>query len=89
MNCVLVKKTIVSEIFGCHPSDQRSAFNYFINHVYNNFYHLVTDKLPWCFQCGLMEQNMGSAKYLVIQLTEVGITRIAHLMVQIQYLILE
>ena len=39
-------KTIVSEIFGRHPSDQYRALNYFISHIYNNFHHLVTDNLP-------------------------------------------
>ena len=55
--CTGAKKTIVSEIFGRHPSDQCRAFNYFINHIYNNFHHLVTDNLPWWFQNDLMERS--------------------------------
>ena len=55
--CTGAKKTIVSEIFGRHLSDQCRAFNYFINHIYNNFHHLVTDNLPWWFQNDLMERS--------------------------------
>jgi hypothetical protein len=40
-----VKKTMVSETFGRHTSDQYRAFTYFIKHIYNNFHHLVTDNL--------------------------------------------
>ena len=52
-----VKKTMVSETFGRHPSDQCRAFNYFIKHIYNNFHHLITDNLRWWFQTGLMEYS--------------------------------
>ena len=31
--CTGAKKTIVSEIFGQHPSDQCRDFNYFISHI--------------------------------------------------------
>ena len=43
--CTGAKKTLVSEVFGRHPSDQCRAFNYFISHIYNIFHHLVTDNL--------------------------------------------
>jgi hypothetical protein len=51
------KKTMVSEVFGRHPSDQCRAFNYFINHLYTNFHHLVTDNLRWWSDCGFMERS--------------------------------
>jgi len=55
------RKAVVSEIFG-HITQVTNVrhyiyINYFINHVYNNFHHLVTDNLPWWFQCGLMERS--------------------------------
>ena len=62
MICVLygAKKTLVSEVFGRHPSDQCRAFNYFISHIYNNFHHLVTDNLQWWFENGLMERSAAA-----------------------------
>jgi hypothetical protein len=52
-----VKKTIISEIFGRHPSDQCRAFNYFIKHVYDGFHHLITDNLQWWADCGLLDRS--------------------------------
>jgi hypothetical protein len=49
------KKTSIAEKFGRHPSDQSRAFNYFINHIYNNFNHLVTNNLEWWEANGLLE----------------------------------
>ena len=58
--CTGAKKTLVSEVFGRHPSDQCRAFNYFISHIYNNFHHLVTDNLQWWFDNGLMERSAAA-----------------------------
>jgi len=58
--CTGAKKALVSEVFGRHPSDQCRAFNYFISHIYNNFYHLMTDNLQWWFENGLMERSAAA-----------------------------
>jgi hypothetical protein len=50
------KQTSIAEKFGRHPSDQSRAFTYFINHIYRNFHHLVTDNLNWWQENGLMER---------------------------------
>jgi hypothetical protein len=49
------KKTSVANTFGRHYTDQCRAFDYFINHVYESFHHLIDNNLEWWFSSGLVE----------------------------------
>ena len=50
------KKHLIAEhVFGRDFSAQSRAFLYFIDHVDNNFNHLVTDNLEWWFENGFWE----------------------------------
>lgn len=42
-----IKHNIGAHVFGGDASVQTRAFKYFIEHVYNNFSHLVRDNLNW------------------------------------------
>jgi len=57
MNALRVPKTMVSETFGRHPSDQCRAFNYFIKHFYDGFHHLVINNLQEWERNGLLERS--------------------------------
>lgn len=51
------KHTISANVFGREWSSQVRAFNYFIDHIHDNFHHLITDNLEWWWKTGLMEQS--------------------------------
>ena len=51
------KHSIAVNVFGREWSTQVRAFNYFIDHVYNNFHHLITNNLEWWWNSGLMEHS--------------------------------
>eukprot|EP01035_Chromulina_nebulosa_P030324 gene30324-40297_t len=50
-------KSSIAEKFGRHCSDQSRAFKFFINHLYDNFHHLVDDNLPWWFNNGYIKRS--------------------------------
>ena len=41
------KYNACDNMFGRHFSDQSRAFSWFINHIFENFKHLVHDNLEW------------------------------------------
>ena len=41
---------------------QSRAFKYFINHIYDNFVHLVTDNLKWWYNGGYMHQSRDAIR---------------------------
>ena len=43
---------ISRNVFGGDWSAQSRAFKYFINHMYQNFKHLVNDNLQWWYRNG-------------------------------------
>jgi hypothetical protein len=45
-------KCEISNHFGRDYSAQSRVFSYFVNHVYNNFHHLVHDNLKWWHRNG-------------------------------------
>ena len=49
-------------IFGKDQSIQSRAFKYCINHIYDNFVHLVTDNLQWWYTGGYMHQSRDAIK---------------------------
>jgi len=49
-------------IFGKDQTIQSRAFKYFINHIYDNFVHLVTDNLQWWYDNGYMHQSCNAIK---------------------------
>ena len=51
------KHSISANVFGREWSIQSRAFNWFIDHVYDNFSHLLTDNLEWWWRTGLMHQS--------------------------------
>jgi len=51
------KKESIAVKFGRHSSDQCRAFTFFINHIYENFHHLVDNNLQWWFDKGLVEES--------------------------------
>lgn len=51
------QELIASCVFGREGSSQCRAFSYFINHIYDNFHHLVHDNLAWYFRNGLAKQS--------------------------------
>lgn len=61
------KNAICKTLFGRHPSDQSRAYAYFINYIYDNFKHLVTDNLAWWFRNGYIKE---SAKAIEAKLGE-------------------
>ena len=54
------KKTSISERLGRHSSDQSRAMAYFVNHIYNNFKHLVQNNLLWWYKNGYMEMSAAA-----------------------------
>ena len=50
-------QVISANVFGREWSIQSRAFNWFIDHVYDNFSHLLTDNLEWWWRTGLMLQS--------------------------------
>ncbi len=51
------KQKISSKVFGRDFSAQSRAFSWFIDHLYDNFRHLVHDNLDWWYRNGLMEAS--------------------------------
>jgi hypothetical protein len=49
-------------IFGKDQPLQSRAFKYFINHIYDNFMHLVTDNLQWWYNNGYMHQSRDAIR---------------------------
>lgn len=47
----------IADVFGRDFSIQSRAFSYFVEHVYNNFHHLVHDNLSWWLRNGFWEQS--------------------------------
>ena len=52
------KYSISANVFGREWSAQARAFNWFIDHMFNHFEHLVTDNLEWWWRSGLMLHSM-------------------------------
>ena len=52
------KHVASANVFGRDWSAQARAFNWFIDHIFDNFYHLVTDYLEWWWRSGLMKHSM-------------------------------
>lgn len=48
---------IAEHVFGLDQSTQSRAFTCFINHVYNNFNHLLKDNLSWWIRNGFLHQS--------------------------------
>jgi len=51
------KFNIAENVFGRHYSDQSRALNWFINHIYDRFHHLVHDNLLWWLNSGYIEKS--------------------------------
>jgi hypothetical protein len=51
------KENIALNVFGRHVSDQSRAFKYFIDHMYQNFRHLVFDNLNWWKESGWIQRS--------------------------------
>jgi hypothetical protein len=54
--------SISESIFGRHQSDQSRAFTYFINHIYTNFLHLVTNNLNWWYESGFLQLSCNAIR---------------------------
>lgn len=54
------KQKICENVFGREGSTQSRAFTYFINHIYENFHHLVHDNLAWWHRNGYLEESMNA-----------------------------
>ena len=50
----------VASHFGRDGTAQSRAFLYFINHIYDNFKHLVTDNLSWWFRNGFIKESASA-----------------------------
>lgn len=48
---------IGQNVFGRDGPAQSRAMAYFIEHIFDNFQHLVTDNLPWWFNNGFVEES--------------------------------
>ena len=63
------KHSIAVNVFGREWSTQVRAFNYFIDHVYDNFHHLITNNLEcWNFYVSLY--GCQTSNYFNINLVE-------------------
>jgi hypothetical protein len=51
------QNTIAETVFGRDFSQQGRATTWFVNHLYENFAHLVHDNLAWFHESGLVEQS--------------------------------
>jgi len=51
------QEKISANIFGREFSAQSRAFKYLMNHMYDNFHHLVHDNLSWFYRNGLFEKS--------------------------------
>ena len=51
---------IAESVFGREQSQQSRAFKYFIDHIYTNFLHLVTNSLEWWFDNGRRQREIVS-----------------------------
>ena len=51
-DCKIFFGTYSRNVFGRDWSAQSRAFKYFINHIYQNFKHLVNDNLQWWYRNG-------------------------------------
>lgn len=50
----------VADEFGRDLSVQTRAFYYFIDHIYDNFHHLVHDNLDWWYRNGFWERSANA-----------------------------
>ena len=71
------KHNIAANIFGRDWSAQSRAFDYFINHIYDTFKHLVTDNLQWWYRNGFFEES-AEAMARKMELEEGNMNMIAH-----------
>ena len=53
-------KHIIANFFGRDFSCQVRAFSYFIDHIYNNFHHLVHNNLQWWYRNGFWEKSAAA-----------------------------
>lgn len=51
------KFNIAENVFGRHYSDQSRALKWFVNHIYDNFHHLVHDNLQWWLDSGYLAKS--------------------------------
>lgn len=51
------QEKISANIFGGVGSNQSRAFSYFINHIYDNFGHLVSNNLDWWYRNGFFAKS--------------------------------
>ena len=51
-------------IFGKDQTIQSRAFKFFINHIYDNFMHLVTDNLQWWYNNGYMHRSRDAIRQI-------------------------
>lgn len=56
---------IGAHVFGGDSSVQSRAFSFFINHVYENFRHLVHDNLQWWYENGLLHDSAVAIQILL------------------------
>lgn len=66
------KVRISKHVFGQHPTLQTRAFTWFINHIYSNFKHIVTDNLEWWQRNGFMDKSVEAVRQ---KMTEVLLQR--------------
>ena len=51
------QEKICVNVFGREFTQQSRAYSYFINHIYNNFKHLLYDNLEWFFKNYLLDES--------------------------------
>ena len=49
-------------VFGRDQTQQSRAFKYFVDHIYDNFLHLVTDNISWWYNNGYMHQSRDAIR---------------------------
>ena len=53
---------ITETVVGREQSQQSRAFKFFINHIYHNFLHLLTDNIQWWQDNGFIEESNRAIK---------------------------
>jgi len=54
------QEKICINVFGRECTTQSRAFNYFINYIYNNFRHVLTDNLEWFYRNKFFEESAAA-----------------------------
>jgi len=59
---------ICENVFGSDQSTQSRAFKFFVNHIFENFYYLLTDNLNWWYEKGFIKKSQTAINNKLLEL---------------------